>query len=60
MTQQPDSVSEKPGVTFQPPCPKCGAPMWLVRMSAFDDTHDLRTFNCQVCEHTQSMAVKFK
>ena len=44
---------------LRPPCPKCGAPMWLMRLSAFD-AHDLRTFKCQVCEHTESMAVKFR
>ena len=36
--------------------------MRMVRLSlsAFDDDHDLRTFKCQVCEHTESMKVKFK
>jgi hypothetical protein len=51
---------EKPEITFQPPCPKCGVPMWLVRLSAFDEAHDLRTFKCQVCNDTESMAVKFE
>jgi hypothetical protein len=31
--------------------------MWLVRLSAFDEGQDLRTFECQVCEHTESMVV---
>jgi len=34
--------------------------MWLVRLSSFDDDHDLRTFKCQVCEHTESVKVKFR
>jgi len=25
-----------------------------------DDDHDLRTFKCQVCGQTESLAVKFK
>jgi hypothetical protein len=34
--------------------------MWLVRLSTFDDDHDLRTFKCQVCEHMESRKVKFR
>ena len=56
----PNPVSEAPGVTFQPPCPTCGNPMWLMRLSAFDADHDLRTFKCQVCGYTDSVVVKFK
>ncbi len=57
---QPNPVAEKAGVTFQPSCPKCGQPMWLVRLSRYDATHDLRSFECQVCEHTESNVVEFK
>ena len=45
---------------LQPPCPTCGAPMWMVGLSSFKDDHDLRTFKCQVCERTESKAVKLK
>ena len=57
---RPSPNAEKPGVTFQMLCPTCGNPMWLMRISPFDDVHDLRTFKCQVCERTESAAIKFK
>jgi hypothetical protein len=57
---QPNPISETPDVTFQPPCPKCGNPMWLVRLSKYDASHDLRAFECQVCEYTESNVVEFK
>jgi|KBSSwiStaDraftv2_1062776.scaffolds.fasta_scaffold5919682_1 hypothetical protein len=60
MAQPNHPAPEKPGVTFQPPCPTCGNPMWLMRLSKFNDTHDLRTFKCQVCMHTESNVVEFK
>jgi hypothetical protein len=34
--------------------------MWLVRLSKFDDTNDLRTFECKVCGHTDSKVAVFK
>ena len=57
---QPNSVSEKAGVTFQPPCPNCGQPMWLVRIAALDSTHDIRMFECKVCDHSESKVVEFR
>ena len=60
MAQPTIPSSEKPGTTFQPPCPTCGVPMWLLRLSQFSDDSDLRTFKCQVCGHTESRAVQFK
>jgi hypothetical protein len=53
-------IPGSPKSELQPPCAKCGAPMWLVRLSKFDDAHDLRTFKCQVCEHIQSAVAEFK
>jgi hypothetical protein len=32
----------------------CGNPMWLMRLSAYSDTEELRTFKCQVCERTET------
>jgi hypothetical protein len=32
--------------------------MWLVRISMYDAYCDLRTFECQVCEHTENAVVK--
>jgi transposase-like protein len=57
---QPAPIGEKPGVTFQPPCPTCGNPMWLLRLSPFDDDRDLRTFKCQVCEFTETLIVQYR
>ena len=57
---QSQSSSDETKSILQPPCPTCGAPMWLVRSYAIDAEHDLRTFKCQVCEHTESMKVKFR
>jgi hypothetical protein len=45
---------------LQPPCPTCGNPMWLTRLSKFDDANDLRTFKCQVCEHVETTIAKSK
>jgi hypothetical protein len=57
---QPNPLPEKPGVSFQRPCPKCGLPMWLVRLLPVDTQHDERTFECQVCERSENMIVKFR
>jgi hypothetical protein len=59
MTQS-QPVWDAPKTTLQPPRPTCGVPMWLVRLTPFKDDHDLRTFKCQVCDHTESRAVKFR
>jgi len=55
---QSDAGSRKP--ELQPPCPTCGNPMWLIRLSQFDGDRDLRTFECQVCEHIESSVAQFK
>ena len=52
--QNPDP----PNTDLQPPCPKCGNPMWLVNLSKVDRERDLRTFECKVCNHTESAVVK--
>jgi hypothetical protein len=57
---QPNPISEKSGVTFQPPCPHCQLPMWLVRLEPHDGNHDLRTFECKVCDRTENLIVKFR
>ena len=57
---QSQSIAHSQKPELQPPCPTCGNPMWLFRLSQFDDDHDLRTFKCQVCEHTESTIVQFK
>jgi hypothetical protein len=57
---QSQSSFDEPKDILQPPCPSCGLPMWLVLLTPFTADHDMRTFKCQLCEHTESVAVKFK
>jgi hypothetical protein len=57
---QPSPTPERPGFTFQPPCPNCGQPMWLVRLARHGSDHDLRNFECKVCDHSESRVIKFK
>ena len=52
----PVNVSRAPP-ELQPPCPLCGNPMWLTRLTAYRDAEELRTFKCQVCDHTESRTV---
>jgi transposase-like protein len=57
---QSQPIPGQRGIPLQPPCPTCGVPMWLIRLSPYAKGQDLRTFKCQVCERTESMVVKFK
>ena len=57
---QSQPTASPPQRDLQPPCPTCGLPMWLVRRSSIDDDRDLRTFKCQVCEHTESAIIQFR
>jgi hypothetical protein len=60
MTQS-HTVSEEKRSLLQPPCSKCGQPMWLMRVSApIDKEHDLRTFKCHVCLQSETVKVKFR
>lgn len=46
---------------IRPACASCGQPAWLVRIEpAPEPDHDLRTFECSVCEAIQTMKVKFR
>jgi hypothetical protein len=56
---QPSRLSERPGVTFQRRCSVCGSPMWMTRISKYDNGHDLRTFECKVCDHSESLVIEF-
>ena len=44
----------------QTPCPKCGSGMWLACIEPDKPDHDLRTFVCPNCEHSEIKVVKFK
>jgi hypothetical protein len=58
MAQSQLSDHSKPAL--QPPCPRCHSPMWLMRLAFVDSEHDRRTFECQVCEYTDHVIVKFR
>jgi hypothetical protein len=44
----------------RPDCTECGARMRLARIEPAQPDHDLRTFECPVCQHSESIAVKYK
>jgi transcription elongation factor Elf1 len=41
-------------------CPKCGAHMMLAGIVPEGEGKDVRTFECLVCEHSESVVVKFR
>ena len=57
---QPEPTADSLKTILQPPCPTCRAPMWMVGVLSFKMDHDLRTFKCQVCDHTESVVTKFR
>jgi hypothetical protein len=60
MPQSHFEADPPPKPELQPPCPTCGNPMWLIRLSKFDKDKDLRTFRCIVCDCIESSVVEFK
>jgi hypothetical protein len=58
--RQPSLIVEEVGVTFQPPCQKCGHRMRITHIFRVDDGEEVREFECQVCDATKSMTVKFR
>jgi predicted RNA-binding Zn-ribbon protein involved in translation (DUF1610 family) len=42
-----------------PECPKCGTQMMLARVMPESPGHEQRTFECPMCEHSESVLVKF-
>ena len=44
----------------RPQCSKCGAKMMLARITPDKPDHDRRTFECAVCDHSESHVVKYK
>jgi len=41
-------------------CAKCGAPMWLTRIEAYDADRDQRMFECQACGKSMTEVVKYR
>ena len=44
----------------RPPCPTCGSVMWLVRIQPEGQGIDKGTFECPVCDISETAAVKIK
>ena len=59
MAQQQSTPSNSPTIE-RPPCPKCGSLMWLARITPEGPDHDRRTFDCPVCNTSETAVVKFK
>jgi ssDNA-binding Zn-finger/Zn-ribbon topoisomerase 1 len=54
MTDPPEKIE-------QPPCSKCGGPMWLARIEPTEKPDfDLRTFECPQCDQSDTVMVKYK
>ena len=46
---------------YRPVCAKCAGLMLLARIEPSDEPdHDLRTFECPFCQHTEVVEVKFR
>ena len=57
--REPNLVN--PIETYRPPCPGCGANMWLARIEpASKEGHDLRTFECAMCGESETMSVRYR
>ncbi len=44
----------------QTACSECGSPMDLTRIEPDKPGHDLRTFECPQCQHSETIVVQFK
>jgi len=43
-----------------PICPICQSGMMLTRIEPEKPDHDRRSYECQKCDHSESVVVKFK
>ena len=46
--------------TIRPGCPKCGTQMLLARIVPDSPGHELRTFECPMCEHSEDVVANIK
>jgi hypothetical protein len=54
----PQSDSDTKPLFHRPPCPACGLEMWLVRLETIGPGLDQRTFECQVCQHSEAIIIE--
>ena len=52
-------VRTDPLPTGLPLCPKCGSPMGLTRIEPDSPGKDLRTFECERCQHIETLVIAF-
>jgi predicted RNA-binding Zn-ribbon protein involved in translation (DUF1610 family) len=57
--RQSEFTPSQPGFGH-PTCPNCGTRMWLARIEPDKPDHDLRTFECPQCDHTETVVTKYK
>jgi hypothetical protein len=53
-------VKPDPLETQKPPCPKCSARMTLTRIEPDAPGIDRRTFECEQCQHIETVLVSFQ
>jgi hypothetical protein len=51
---------ENTPINARPDCPQCAAQMYLARIVPEKPGFDLRTFECPLCEHSETIVVRFK
>jgi ribosomal protein L37E len=55
----PESVSINQRQQYRPPCERCGTRTMLARIEpSGDHGHDLRTYECTACGHSEVTKVK--
>ena len=58
-SQEPSTIDAVQN--YRPACSKCGALTSLARIEPSDeDDHDLRTFECMACDHSEVVKIKFR
>ena len=56
---QSQHIDLGPEITERPMCLACAARMWLTRIAPDRPNHQQRTFECPVCDYSESVVVKF-
>jgi hypothetical protein len=59
MQQATDDPTAPLPMTFGP-CPKCDQPMRLGLIEPAHPNHDLRTYECDACGHSEAKVVKYR
>ena len=57
---QSQHIDPGPEITERPTCLLCATRMWLTRIAPDHPEHEKRTFECPVCDYSESVVVKYK